>query len=166
MEKNDKTLCNTTAEVTETSSKDGTATRTCSGKCGDTKVDPIDCPPGHSPILDCTSNPPTISCYDHRKIEFSKEQLRFLTEEISASIRGGQAAARNTVRGAAGILGDDCSKFSFEVNGNQYSFSKAGHESWVETVKYSKRHNTDVNVVDNGIKNSDGKFKPLEIYDA
>ena len=36
--------------------------RTCSGRCGDTPVGPIACPEGQSPVLDCTTNPPSLSC--------------------------------------------------------------------------------------------------------
>jgi hypothetical protein len=36
--------------------------RTCSGKCGDQSVGPIDCPEGKSPFLNCTVNPPTLEC--------------------------------------------------------------------------------------------------------
>lgn len=36
--------------------------RTCSGSCGGTQVGPISCPEGQSPVLNCTTNPPTISC--------------------------------------------------------------------------------------------------------
>ena len=37
-------------------------TRTCSGTCGGRRVGPIDCPKPQSPTLDCTKNPPTITC--------------------------------------------------------------------------------------------------------
>lgn len=163
---NSEKVNETTVEVIETTSQEGKVTRTCSGKCGNTKVGPINCPPGHSPILDCTSNPPTITCYDHRNTPFSSEQIQYLSTAVAEHLRGNEPTVRNTIRGVARVLGDDCTKFTFEVNGNQYSFDKAGHDSWVETIKYSKRNNTNIDVIDNGIRNSDGKLKPLEIYDS
>lgn len=36
--------------------------RTCSGKCGDQQVGPIDCPEGTSPHLNCVVDPPTLAC--------------------------------------------------------------------------------------------------------
>jgi hypothetical protein len=38
--------------------------RTCSGDCDGVKVGPISCPEGQSPVLDCTANPPTLTCED------------------------------------------------------------------------------------------------------
>ena len=40
----------------------GPTKRTCSGSCGGATAGPIDCPEGQSPSLDCSTNPPTISC--------------------------------------------------------------------------------------------------------
>ena len=70
------------------------------------------------------------------------------------------------VRGIAAITGDDCSTMSFDVNGIKYRFDKAGKDSWVETVKYSRRNQTQICVEDNGITNADRTTVPTQIFDA
>ncbi len=45
------------------SDKDGNIlSRTCSGRCGNTQLGPINCPPGKSPDLNCARRPPTLGC--------------------------------------------------------------------------------------------------------
>jgi len=40
----------------------GGGNRTCSGSCDGVALGPINCPAGSSPHLNCTTNPPTLTC--------------------------------------------------------------------------------------------------------
>jgi hypothetical protein len=58
---------------------------------------------------------------------------------------------------------DDCVNFGFTVAGRDFQFKKKDHDSWVETVKNSKRNGTKISVTDEG--DAPPPFTPTDIHD-
>ena len=93
-----------------------------------------------------------------------------LAEELSKALlphlRGNVAKAAS-VAGPARITSDDCVEFGFSCGGQDFKFTKAGKDSWVETVKHSHRTQRPISVGhDDAVKNPDGSFVPRDIHDA
>ncbi len=102
----------------------------------------------------------------NKEVEINYEKLAHTI--IIALQKDGQIlqAQKITKRGRAVITSDDCINMGFTLGGRDYKFVKAGHDSWVETVKYSHRNNKDIEVTDNDISSSDKSYKPTNIHDA
>ena len=91
-----------------------------------------------------------------RKLEDYKVLVTHLAE-LLAPFAAGAGFAATTAFGQAAITLDDCVNMKFTCGGKDFIFAKAGKDSWVETVKYSHRHGTNITVsYDNTVTGSDG----------
>jgi hypothetical protein len=89
-----------------------------------------------SPVLACTTSPPTLSCIPNdAPSPFRAENVDYKTLAVELlSALGGRAPgasreASAVTSGEARITGDDCSTMSFTCNGVRFAFTKAGKES-------------------------------------
>jgi len=102
----------------------------------------------------------------NKDVEINYEKLAHTI--IIALQKSGQIlqAQQTPKRGTALITSDDCVNMGFTLGSRDYKFVKAGHDSWVETVKHSHRNNKPIEVTDDGITHNDGSYKPTDIHDA
>ena len=118
---------------------------------------------------------PDVSRLDYRKLAaLLADQMcqrgLFVSDAASAS-------ETETVTGVARIISDDCEYMIFFIPGlaqnQRIRFEKDGHESWVETVKYSHRNEKRISVTyetePSGVGTDDGEVvvyqEPTDIHD-